>query len=186
MALKSGTNAGLKVDPDAFKGALAWIDKMTDPHSGRVGYNFPGGPVARIQGMQDKFPPEQSQAMTAAGVLGRILCGEDPQKSRLIRKGANLMLERRPWWDPEAGTIDMYYWYLGSLAMFQVGGNAWRQWGANIDEAIVERQHRGDGSNAGSWDPAGAWGTVGGRVYSTALMTMCLEVFYRYDKAVKR
>ena len=186
LALKSGKSAGLEVDPGAFKGALAWIEKMTDPNFGHVGYNFPGGPPARIQGMQDKFPPEKSQAMTAAGVLGRILCGEDPQKSGLIRKGVNLMLECRPWWDAEAGSIDMYYWYLGTLAMFQVGGDAWRKWSANVDEAIVERQHRGAGAKAGSWDPVGAWGTEGGRVYSTALMTMCLEVFYRYDKAVKR
>jgi hypothetical protein len=186
MALKSGQKAGFKVDPDAFKGALAWIDKMTDPDFGRVGYNMRGGAVARAQGLQDKFPAEKSQAMTAAGVLGRILCGEDPKSSAMIQKGVGLMLEHRPWWDTEAGTIDMYYWYLGTLAMFQVGGNAWRKWGENVDQAIVERQHRGEGANAGSWDPAGAWGPTGGRVYSTALMTMCLEVFYRYDKAVKR
>jgi hypothetical protein len=186
MALKSGQKAGFKVDPDAFKGALAWIDKMTDPKTGQVGYNFRGGAVARAEGTQDKFPPKKSQAMTAAGVLCRILCGEDPGTGAVISKGLRLMLEHRPWWDTEAGTIDMYYWYLGTLAMFQVGGNAWRKWGENVDQAIVERQHRGEGANAGSWDPAGAWGLAGGRVYSTALMTMCLEVFYRYDKAVKR
>lgn len=186
LALTAGKHAGLEVDPDAFVGARAWIDKMTDPNFGQVGYNFPGGTVARAEGTQDKFPPEKSQAMTAAGVLCRILCGEDPQKSGLIRKGVNLMLEHRPWWNTEAGTIDMYYWYLGTLAMFKVGGNAWRQWGANVDEAIVASQQRGDGPTAGSWDPAGAWGAIGGRVYSTALMTMCLEVFYRYDKAIKR
>ena len=26
------------------------------------------------------------------------------------------------------------------------------------------------------------WGDEGGRVYSTALLTMCLEVYYRYGR----
>ncbi len=30
--------------------------------------------------------------------------------------------------------------------------------------------------------PLDPWGDEGGRVYSTALMTMCLEVYYRYDR----
>ena len=34
----------------------------------------------------------------------------------------------------------------------------------------------------GSWDPKDPWGEEGGRVYSTALMTLCLEVYYRYPK----
>ncbi len=34
----------------------------------------------------------------------------------------------------------------------------------------------------GSWDPIGPWGGDGGRVYSTAIMALCLEVFYRYDR----
>jgi hypothetical protein len=37
-----------------------------------------------------------------------------------------------------------------------------------------------DGPNAGSWDPDMEWGGYGGRVYSTALAAMCLEVYYRY------
>ena len=28
----------------------------------------------------------------------------------------------------------------------------------------------------GSWDPIGPWGYAGGRVYSTALMAMCLSL----------
>jgi hypothetical protein len=37
---------------------------------------------------------------------------------------------------------------------------------------------RQDGDEKGSWDPGACpWGSVGGRVYSTALMALCLEVY---------
>lgn len=52
---------------------------------------------------------------------------------------------------------------------------------------MVKNQHR-DGANKnlyGSWDPIGAWGDEGGRVYSTAILTLTLEAYYRYSKLVR-
>ena len=34
----------------------------------------------------------------------------------------------------------------------------------------------------GSWDPIGEWGIAGGRVYSTAIGAMTLEVYYRFRR----
>ena len=34
----------------------------------------------------------------------------------------------------------------------------------------------------GSWDNIDPWGPDGGRVYSTAAMALCLEVWYRYER----
>jgi hypothetical protein len=101
----------------------------------------------------------------------------------MIRKGARLCLEKPPVWRPDDGSIDMYYWYYGTLAMFQVGGPAWRDWNVALEKAVIATQHgKGSGRREGSWDPIGAWGDDGGRVYATAVMAMCLEVHYRYDK----
>ena len=67
--------------------------------------------------------------------------------------------------------------------MFQVGGTHWKKWNEAMKDAIVKHQHpRGSGARTGSWDPIGPWGHDGGRVYSTATMVMCLEVYYRYDR----
>jgi hypothetical protein len=181
LALKSGKAAGLDVDPDAFAGARLWIGKMTDNEFGQVGYNMPGGTPARPEGMQDRFPPEKSQSMTAVGVLTRILLGEDPGTSEPVRKGAALCGARAPAWNPDDGSIDMYYWYYGTLAMFQVGGQHWKAWSEALGEAVLGNQHPvGSGSRAGSWDPVDPWGPDGGRVYSTALMTLTLEAYYRH------
>jgi hypothetical protein len=182
MALKSGQYAGLEVDPGAFQGARQWAEKMTDPKTGRVGYNFRGGAVARPEGMVDRFPAEKSEAMTASGLLTRLLCGE-PTDSKIAAKSVALCLNELPHWDANTGTIDMYYWYWGTLAMFQMGGDAWGKWNEALKAAVVQHQHlAGSGSRTGSWDPSGPWGQDGGRVYSTALMTLCMEVYYRYDR----
>ena len=183
MALKAGRWAGLEIDPNAFAGARLWIDKMTDPEFGQVGYTEPGGSVGRPEGLQDSFPPEKSQAMTSVGMLSRIFLGEDPATSDLIRKGADLCLEVVPKWDETDGSIDMYYWYYGTLAMFQVGGRHWKRWNKAMTRAIVPTQ-QSTGAKKGSWDPVGVWGSDGGRVYATATMVLCLEVYYRYDKVM--
>jgi len=183
MALKSGKFANLDIDPDAFEGARQWIEKMTDQDTGKVGYIMTGGQVARPESLQDKFPADKSEAMTAVGILTRIFLGEDPTQSPMIRKGADLCVAKPPTWNPDDGSIDMYYWYYGTLAIFQVGGEAWKKWNAAMTKAIVEHQWpKGSGSKTGSWDPLDPWGPDGGRVYATACMVMCLEVYYRYDR----
>ena len=37
-----------------------------------------------------------------------------------------------------------------------------------------------EGPQAGSWDTNDLWGGHGGRVYTTALATLTLEVYYRF------
>jgi len=183
MALKSGKYAGLLIDPDAFEGARRFVSKMTDPEFGMAGYDTPGGGPARPEGLQDRFPAEKSRSMTAVAVLTRIFLGEEPNKSPMVRLGAERILECPPTWNADDGSIDMYYWYYGSLAMFQVGGKSWKQWKKAMVPTVVKSQHdEGSGSRTGSWDQIGPWGADGGRVYSTALQVMSLEVFYRYDR----
>jgi squalene-hopene cyclase-like protein len=183
MVLKSGKMADLLVDGTAFKGATAWVDRMTEQEFGRVGYQQRGGQSARLAGVEEQFPRDRTEAMTAVGVLTRIFSGQDPGKNEMIRKGADLMAKKGPVWDLDSGQIDMYYWYYGTLAMYQVGGPHWKSWRRGMETAIVGSQRRETGRDErGSWDAAGPWGAEGGRVYSTALMAMCLEVYYRYGR----
>jgi len=182
MALKSGKYAGLLIDPDAFKGVRRFVEKMTDPEFGMAGYDTPGGGPARPEGLQDRYPADKSRSMTAVAVLSRVFLGEDPN-SKMVRLGAERCIECLPTWNEDDGSIDMYYWYYGSLAMFQVGGTPWKKWKKAMVPTVVKSQHDdGSGARKGSWDPIGPWGADGGRVYATALQVMCLEVFYRYER----
>ena len=74
---------------------------------------------------------------------------------------------------------DYYYWYYGTLAMYQYGGPEWKRWNDAMWSSLKGMQIK-TGPNAGSWDPKGPWGPYGGRVFSTAMSAMCLEVYYRF------
>ncbi|MHC4473420.1 MAG: prenyltransferase/squalene oxidase repeat-containing protein [Planctomycetota bacterium] len=181
MALKSAKMAKLRVDQATFDGVSAWLDKVTEPEYGRVGYTTRGDGPARTESALSDFPPEKSESLTAVGLLSRIFIGENPKKSEAIQKGVDLVARCLPVWDEGAGSIDMYYWYYGTLALYQVGGDPWKRWSGAIEDAIVSTQRK-SGDEKGSWDPVGAWGREGGRVYSTAVCVMCMEVWYRYPK----
>ena len=70
------------------------------------------------------------------------------------------------------------YSYYGTLTMYQDGGPEWEKWNVVVRDTLTSEQRR-DGRFAGSWDPKGPWGRYGGRLYSTALSTLTLEVYYR-------
>ena len=48
-ALKAAQAADLKVDPEAFRGAANWLDEVTDPANGRVGYDALGTTSSRVR-----------------------------------------------------------------------------------------------------------------------------------------
>ncbi len=183
MVLKSAKLAELEVDGGAMRGALGWVEKMTEPEFGRVGYQRRGGPPARTTDMMERFPADQSEALTGVGVLVRIFAGQDPKKNEMINKGADLIVKKAPRWDLDAGTVDYYHWYYSTLAMFQVGGERWKTWNKAMKTAIVDHQRTEVGRDErGSWDPVDPWAAEGGRIYATTMNCLCLEVYYRYGR----
>ena len=63
----------------------------------------------------------------------------------------------------------------------------WNRWNDAIRDAVVANQTKGTGCDRGSWDPRGTFhGDQGGRIYSTALATLMLEVYYRFSREEDR
>lgn len=184
MCLKSADDFGLNVDHAAIDGGKLLLEEFTDENTWRTGYISKGGYSAREPGMNERWPESKTEAITAVGMLCRFFLGQEPDKEPALRGGADLLRKQLPLWDEKEGTIDYYYWYYGSYAMFQMGGQDWDKWQGKMLDAVVKTQ-RQEGDEKGSWDPQyDPWGHRGGRVYATAIMTLCLEVYYRYDRVL--
>jgi hypothetical protein len=180
FATKAAEDGGLKIDSASYEGAALWLDEATETATGRVGYDEEGTASSRVPGVNDHFPTDRTECMTAVGLLTRFFLGQDPREHPIMGKHADLLLKSVPEWDPDGLTNDMYYWYYGSYSMFQMGKRHWDNWNKAMKKAVLESQRK-DGSSKGSWDPIGPWGYSGGRVYSTALGVLCLEVYFRYS-----
>ncbi|MFO8013986.1 MAG: hypothetical protein R6X20_11865 [Phycisphaerae bacterium] len=165
MALKSAEIAGFNVPPKAYRGAANWLDRVRrGKHKGLYEYQ-PGR--------------KPSPAMTAEGLFSEMLIDYDPAGPRTAESIAYL-LDHEPRYVPQdKERTNFYYWYYATMALHQLGGAEWETWNAKVREALVTSQ-RDDGPYAGSWDPRTRWGDYGGRVYTTAMAALTLEVYYRY------
>ena len=177
----AGRAPALPIDEEAFEGVRAWIDKMTDPDTGRVGYQMRGTGPARPVELVDRFPAERSESMTAIGVCLRLDLGEDPATSDALKRGVSLLAALPPVWNATDGSIDLYYWEAGARATWRVGGPTAQAWRSAVSKALTASQ-RTEGEPCGlegSWDPIDPWGADGGRVYMTAMAALALEAPYR-------
>jgi antitoxin component YwqK of YwqJK toxin-antitoxin module len=186
-ALSMAEQHGYRVPPHAFVGALAWLDDVTEETTGRVGYDSIGSLSART--MTNQHYPRQDQTdhpaetMTAVAAWIRVLAGQAPADEKQLEKHFRLLSANPPLYEPDALGNDVYYWYYGTYAMFQLGGKGWKAWNDAMKTAVRASQRQND-HPAGSWDPIGPWGYAGGRVYTTAMMALCLEVYWRYPRTL--
>ena len=168
---------GFKIDEAALEGGLSWLDQVTDPATGRVGYDSVGSLSSRTPA-NEHYPREAGEAMTAVGLSSRLAVESGGRGDGLLSNHARVLQRRLPEWDPEGFGVDMYYWFHGTLGMKRLGAESWDAWRDAVLASAVHGQRRG-GDEAGSWDPVGPWGYTGGRVYATALMACvlaeCLE-----------
>ncbi|MFH0965906.1 MAG: HEAT repeat domain-containing protein, partial [Planctomycetota bacterium] len=177
ITLKGAEGIGIDV-PWKVKYRLArFLDSVSSPRS-LVHY-------ASGAGADPSHRELSSQAVTASVLLGRVLLGQ-ARRGEILRL-AGLVSEELPDWNDmvEQGTDlrarqNFYTWYYGTMSLFQLGGSAWDAWNARMRKELIDHQ-RMEGSARGSWDPVSCLAaTYGGRVYSTALACLCLEVYYRY------
>jgi hypothetical protein len=115
-----------------------------------------------------------SRTMTAEALVCRYFLEAENSPAATAEAAAYLLEER-----PGEGQANYYYWYYGTVAMFQRQGDDWTRWNAALQSELLNRQ-RWDGGAVGSWDPDDQWGGYGGRIYSTSLAALSLEVYYRY------
>jgi hypothetical protein len=160
MSLKSAELGGISVPSDVRQDMIQFlVDRSVGQNRGLAGYRLGDQPT----------PAMTAEALFCKQMLG--LTRENPASTEAVT-----YLGRYP---PHRSQLNFYYWYYGTLAMFQYGGEPWERWNTALRDLLVQDQ-RQSGPLTGSWDPRDPWGPYGGRVYSTAVATLCLEVYYRY------
>ncbi|KAB2646445.1 MAG: hypothetical protein DVB27_07165 [Verrucomicrobia bacterium] len=159
MALHSARMAGLEVPEAVFENARKWLDLAGGgKHGGLYGYTGPAN---------------NNPAMIATGMFCRQLDLVSPTDPRMIESAEALKMHPMNVRSPE-----FYGLYYATLALYQHQGPIWTEWNDKLKEALPLLQKK-DGDAAGSWDPTGGHTAAGGRVVSTTMATLSLEVYYR-------
>ena len=161
MALTSARMAGLRLPEEPFTMARKYLDSVSSGKSGgKYSYQGKGNPTP---------------TMTAEAMFCQQIMGVRPTHPRMADSAEMMKINL-----PQKGRPNYYYWYYGCLSMFQHQGPIWELWNKQMKKSFLEMQIR-QGGDAGSWDPKGQWTSgKGGRVMSTAMATLSLEVYYRY------
>ena len=160
MALKSADLAGIPFPTSARNGLIRYLQSVCSGEHGGLASYRPGEQASR---------PMTAEAMACWQFLG--LSREHPAGN----EAGDYLAEEAP----GTGKTNLYYWYYATMTMYQLQGDYWTRWNEALQSTLIASQRR-TGSRAGSWDPDTVWGGYGGRVYSTALATLSLEVYYRY------
>jgi tetratricopeptide (TPR) repeat protein len=145
LAVKSALCSELRVPQSAVEGSRAYLDAVTST-DGAVGAE--GKPA----------PGEFHPLHTAGCLLARQFIGGGDDD--IIRAAVDLIHRRV---DPNKAAPDsMYLRYFATAAMFQMGGEYWRDWNQRFRDPLVKRQvhQRLDAKGnfiRGSWEPEGIW-----------------------------
>lgn len=179
LVLKSAQSVGIDVPSSVRTGALGWLHIVAEgPNRGLAVYRPNEGPYG-IGGPPYEAGRNMTPTMTAEAWACRQFLGVGGPGAA-SDEAAGYLLEN----PPDREHYNLYYWYYGTLAMFQRGGADWSRWNAMVRDELVAFQ-KTSGHQAGSWDPKdsrGRYDARGGRIYCTALAAMTLEVYYRYHR----
>lgn len=195
QALQACVAAGIHVPRRTLVKAALHFERASEPN-GRVRYSDAGiGFNIDEKTLQPVY--RYGPAMTAAGLTCEQLLGWRFDSVSVRRQQARLSQQHPSTSLLQGGDPTQlhsyYYWYYGTIAMFQARGQHWERWNAALRDASLTLQNRkkdsaGRKSHAyGSWPPFGQhwgkWGRQGSRIYSTALCVLTLEIYYRHTPA---
>ena len=157
MALKSAYAAGLDIPPSTIIRLDSFLDSQQADSGVFYGYGKPG----------------KNPTCTAIGLMLRLFRGLTHTDPNIIEGAAYFQRVGR-------SNSDVYYNYYVTLFLHHVGGPFWQFWNPRMREHLIATQAK-YGHEAGSWYFENKFGEEGGRLYTTAMAAMTLEVYYRYS-----
>ena len=165
-ALTVAKRAGIEFDAKVFEMADKFLVGVSSEIESKYGY--------REKGM--------SQTLTPVALLSRNAMGTI--SDRAYGKGIDFLKQ----FPPQKGYFDMYYYYYATQVVFQAGGDNWHKfWNPKMRDMLLDLQDKKKGPTDGSWaKDQGFIGTACGRIGTTALAVLTLEVYYRDIPLYKR
>lgn len=169
----------IKVNPNVIKRAIGFLE-FTGTGTGKSMYGYTGpnvqtGPATNL---------------TAIGLLMRYYIDGWRAGKLGFDEGVKGLMARAP--SPtNPPRFDMYYYYYATQVVRFYGKDEWATWnegpkGADgmrkggVQSWLISLQDRGR-TERGSWQPEASWiGSSCGRVGTTAMCLLTLEVYYRY------
>lgn len=200
MTMKTAHLAGLRVAQKAYDGVDSWYERcqfdvtgeeespedMATDYDKEVGVKryfkaFTG--YLTLSGKEDSAL--QQNSMTPVGMVVRFFMGWQRSHPFMIGS-ANYLMDFLPQWrkglDGRGQAIAwyFYFYYYGTMAMYQMGGRYWRAWNEKIKVMLPENQRVDPPNQAGSWDQDTATAN-GGRLFATCMAVLTLETYYRFS-----
>ncbi|MDO4574057.1 MAG: hypothetical protein Q4D98_02460 [Planctomycetia bacterium] len=160
MALKSAKECGIEIPSYTLIGVERFLNSVALDDNAQYCY-------------QPGREPEPSTC--AIGLVARMFTGAK-QEARFLDRGTKKVSE----WGYSGS--DLYYDYYGALLLRHYGGERWERWNPALRDYLIATQSL-SGHESGSWyfdEEKKVHNRTGGRLYTTALATMILEVYYRY------
>ena len=118
-------------------------------------------------------PDASSSSHVSPAMLALMAPGSETNRALLLGEVGRLHSEPPDW--KKNGQI---HWLLGSVIMKKADADAYRHWYQALQQTLIRNQ-RESGHAIGSWVPKDSGSQLGGRVFSTALSILALEIPYR-------
>ncbi len=156
MAIKSCELAGIEVPHATIKKAKSFLATLSDESTGLFGYQS----------------ADEDPTSTAIGLLMQVYLGWSREHRGMI-DGSRYIVRQG------VSENNIYFNYYATQLLFHTRHSKWDAWNQKMRDYLVETQAQ-SGHEAGSWFFKERYGSVGGRLYTTAMAIMILEVYYRY------
>lgn len=131
-------------------------------------------------------PGSPGTALTAVGLLCRYYTGWGPIHPG-FQEGVDGLVKRNP---PAQNRFNMYYYYYATQVVHFHGGDVWKNdWNPRMRDMLIKMQVPPDKPQniRGSWDKdQGMIGSHCGRLGTTCMALLTLEVYYRHLPLYKR
>ncbi len=173
QALKSARLADIPVPDKSFQQAAIFLESVSSDYGSTYGYRGKGS----------------TYTLSAVGLLCRQYMGWNP-KNPSLAKGVDLLWTKNP---PNEKDFDMYYYYYATQVVHFFDGPVWhRDWNPKMQRILLDKQltekNNAKAGDVGSWpkDSGPHIGEQCGKLGTTALACLTLEVYYRHLPLYKR